>query len=467
MYFALFLIILNLFKLWVGRYLPLLGDEAYYHLWSKDLAFSYVDHPPMIAYFNRVLTLIFGQTEFGIRLGAIICILIATWLIYAIAKEAFGHKVGIASAVLFNLIPTYLAGGLFLTPEQPLIIFWLFSIYWAVRLFKTQQKEIWYLLGISIGLGLLSKYPMILFVPGLLLFMILSKENQHWWRKKEPYIAAGIALLIFSPVLIWNIQHSFPSFSHHGARLGAPDFLNNILYFIALQLIMFSPPLLIFTCSTFFYEFWKRLKSLDTNTLLLISLSLPAFLAFLLVSPFTPVGGHWTSTVYLGIIIVLCSRIIMLPISNWRIWANLLIIILINSLFIGYYAFLHPIPEDLKGKAYSMNYELEPFIKEADVDYVFSNQMGVGSLVAFYGKTKVYLPKGLWKQFDIWGQPELKPGDDIIYVAFDDKDALFKLKPLFRKVAQDKKKRLFAKDSDIPNKTEVFICRGYFRGELK
>ena len=84
--------------------------------------------------------------------------------------------------------------------------------------------------------------------------------------------------------------------------------------------------------------------------------------------------------------------------------------------------------------------------------------MGVGSLVAFYGKTEVHLFKGLWPQFDIWGQPELKKGNNILYFAFDEKDSLEKLKPLFKSVKLDPQKRLFAKDSDIPLKVEVYKC---------
>ena len=93
MFLALFLGVINLFKLWLVRFLPLLGDEAYYNLWSKHLALSYTDHPPVIAYLHWIINFIFGQNEFGVRLGAILCLLISSWLIYLIGKEAFGFLV--------------------------------------------------------------------------------------------------------------------------------------------------------------------------------------------------------------------------------------------------------------------------------------------------------------------------------------------------------------------------------------
>lgn|GEM_PF-793487 len=459
---TIFLIVLTIFKLWLARFLPLLGDEAYYALWARHLDLSFVDHPPMIAWINWAINLFAGYNDFGIRLTAVLLVLLSTYLIYLIGKEAFSHKIGLASALLFNLIPTYLAGGLFLTPEQPLIIFWLLSTYACVKLFKHEDKRYWYLLGLTIGLGLLSKYPMILFLPGVLLFLLLSKNNRLWFRRQEPYLAALLAVLIFSPVLIWNYQHGFPALTFHGARLSSPHYIDNVLTFFVLQFLMYSPPLFLFSISVFLCFFWKERQQYDEMSLLLVSLSFPAFLVFLLVSPYTQIGGHWTSMVYLGMLIVFCAKLFALTPTPWkttRFWINLGLIILLNILAVGYYAFFYPLPADLKGKAYTLNQELPKYIRDAKVNYVFSNQMGVASLVAYYGKTEVYMPKGLWRQFDLWDQPELKKGDSILYFAFDESDTEKRLKPLFGSVKLDPQKRLFAKDSDIPLKTKVYVCR--------
>ncbi|MDI6731741.1 MAG: glycosyltransferase family 39 protein [Candidatus Margulisbacteria bacterium] len=471
MFFWLFILALTLFKVWLSQFLPLLGDEAYYSLWSQHLALSYVDHPPLIAYINWLINHILGQSEFAIRLTAIIGILLATGLVYLIGKEAFGKKAGLASAFLFNLIPTFLAGGMFLTPEQPLLFFWLLATYLALKLIKTQKARYWLLLGIIVGLGLLSKFPMLLFFPGILLFLILSKENRRWLTRVEPYLGLIFAMLVFSPVIYWNIQQHFPSFVYHGSRLSSPHYFENILTFFVLQFLMYSPPLFTFLCRQFFYGFWENLKTTDNRSLLLSSLSLPAFFAFLFACPFTQIGGHWTSIIYPGLIIVFCYQLLSKfpnPLYNRKIWFSLGVIVLLDVLFISYYAFLFPVPAEIKGNEYRINSQLEQYIKDNKPTYVYSNQMGVGSLVAFYGKTEVYLPKGYWKQFDIWGEPVLKKGESIIYFAFDAPlvDSAVSvietdLRKQFHSVKKDPHIRLFAKDSDITLKTQIFICRGY------
>ena len=46
-------------------------DEAYYWTWSKENVLSFLDHPPMIAWFIRFGTAIFGDTNFGVRFAGV------------------------------------------------------------------------------------------------------------------------------------------------------------------------------------------------------------------------------------------------------------------------------------------------------------------------------------------------------------------------------------------------------------
>ena len=47
--------------------LELRTDEAYYWTWSKESVLSFLDHPPMIAWFIRFGTAIFGDSNLGVR----------------------------------------------------------------------------------------------------------------------------------------------------------------------------------------------------------------------------------------------------------------------------------------------------------------------------------------------------------------------------------------------------------------
>jgi len=45
---------------------PLIDDEAYYWLWAHRLDWSYLDHPPLIAYLIA-LTIRVGDSELWVR----------------------------------------------------------------------------------------------------------------------------------------------------------------------------------------------------------------------------------------------------------------------------------------------------------------------------------------------------------------------------------------------------------------
>lgn len=432
---------MNLFKLVIARYFPLIGDEAYYWLWSRHLDLSYVDHPPMIAYVNYILTTLFGNNEFAIRLGAIGIVLIISWIIYLAGRELYGEKAGAVAAVVFNLLPLFFGGGMFLVPQTLLFLFWALSFYLMVRIVKTGKQHYWYLLGISAGLGLLSDYGMILFLVGVGAYLLFNREQRHWLTRKEPYLGALLALLIFSPVIFWNISHNFPSLSYHGERANIFS-LQNILYFLLLQIILFTPSLFVATV--------MKLGKTDLSGIF----SGVVFIPFALLSPFVMVGGHWPAAAYLP------SVLSVSHLKKWVFRLTVIFALIINALAFTYYLFLYPVPPGL-----SPNRELQRYIhNQPQRTVVIANNLGLAALVAFYGKTEVFMPPGRHPQYDLWGKPKLKPGNNVLYFALNESEIAGKLKPLFNKVTIDPQKRIFTKDADIPNKTEIFRCEGFKGG---
>ncbi len=455
MYLALFLVAINLFKLLTARSFPLIGDEAYYWLWSKHLDLSYVDHPPMIAYFNFILTSFFGDSEFAVRIGAILIVLLVSGIIYLTAKELYDKKAAAAAVIIFNLLPTFFGGGMFLVPQTVLFLFYSLSFYLLVRLRKTRNAIYWYPLGIAAGFGLLSDYVMGLFVIGTFLLLVLDKDQRFWFAHKEPYIAAVIAFIIFLPVVIWNLRLGFTPFFYWGGKMGVtPRVGDNLLNFFGLQMVLYTPVIFIMT-------FYNLLRAKD---LLMRIFSGIVFVPFLLISPIMNVGGHWTSTSYLPAILDSQRA------KKFSIGILLFFALLVNILGFAYYLFLYPVPAELKGKEFTINRQLPGYLKEispaSGKTYYFANDLGMLGLVAFHGKVATNMAPGRLRQVDLWGQPKLAPGDNIIYFALNETPLFKKLQPLFNKVQIEPRKRIFNKDANLSNLTQIFICRGFKRGVI-
>jgi hypothetical protein len=68
------------------------------------------------------------------------------------------------------------------------------------------------------GLALFSKYSAALSIGGAFLYLLTNQSHRHWLRRPDPYIAAILALAVFSPVLVWNAMHGWASFAFQGDR---------------------------------------------------------------------------------------------------------------------------------------------------------------------------------------------------------------------------------------------------------
>jgi dolichol-phosphate mannosyltransferase len=204
----------------------LMPEEAYYWNYSRHLDFGYLDHPPMVAWLIRLGTDLFGQTEFGVRAGALCCGAVTSIFVYKLARNLFGEASAVAALLLAQALPYFFLSGLLTTPDAPLVAAWAASLYFLERALIANRSRAWWFAGISLGLGMISKYSIAILVPVTMAFMVWDGASRHWWRRADPYVAGLIALAIFSPVLAWNAQHEWASFAFQTSRrlAEAPQF---------------------------------------------------------------------------------------------------------------------------------------------------------------------------------------------------------------------------------------------------
>jgi dolichol-phosphate mannosyltransferase len=219
----------------------LMPEETYYWNYSRHLDFGYLDHPPMVAWLIRLGTAIFGQTEFGVRAGALACGIVTSVFVYRLTRNVFGAASARAALLLAQALPFFFLAGFLTTPDAVLTALWAATLYFLERALIAGQSKAWWFVGISLGFGMISKYSIAMLAPVTLLFMLWDPDSRRWWRRWEPYGAALLAAAIFSPVLIWNAQHDWASFAFQTSRrlAEAPRFTLHRL--IASMLILLTP----------------------------------------------------------------------------------------------------------------------------------------------------------------------------------------------------------------------------------
>lgn len=109
------------------------------------------------------------------------------------------------------------------------------------RALLADQRSAWLGMGIAFGLGLLSKYTLGLLGIAALVFVIIDSIARQWMKHPHPYLAALLALLLFSPVVIWNYQHDWASFAFQSTRVLADNDQFGIHVLIFHMLILLTP----------------------------------------------------------------------------------------------------------------------------------------------------------------------------------------------------------------------------------
>lgn len=215
-------LILGVWALLMAFFLPITQDEAYYTVWGRYLALGYFDHPPLVAFFSY-LSSAFGYSALSSRLTVILSSLISA----GVLAQLYGHslsrfpKVVIYSLILacFNL--AFLSNSVLLTPDSPLSLFWILSLhesYFAL----TQNRKRWLSAGLFCGLGIISKYTML--IMGLIFLLQLWRLDRKALKSPWPYLGGCVALLVIVPHLLWNSDNHWAPFRfqlQHGLSLDA------------------------------------------------------------------------------------------------------------------------------------------------------------------------------------------------------------------------------------------------------
>lgn len=284
-------------------------DEAYYWMWSRQPGPGYFDHPPMVAWLIAASTAALGDGELGVRISAVLLSALAGWVVYLAGCEAAGSgRAGFLAAAAVSLAPFASVGGVIITPDTPLALFWAAATLFALRFMRTAAASDMLLLGFSCGLGLLSKYTMGLFLFGLFNAFLVSPAARKAFRRPAFYAAALLCVLLCLPVLAWNQAHGWASVAFqagHGLHVASFAFKPRLMgEFLLGQAALVTPG--VFAWALWFFTAGvigaRDREEIEKRRVLLWTSFLP-FTAFLSISLFRRVEPNWPAPAYIGAVI--------------------------------------------------------------------------------------------------------------------------------------------------------------------
>lgn len=239
----------------VGAAMGLSVDEAHYALYAAHPALSYFDHPPLVGWVQwplvalhapeALLRLVPGLLWLATVVGAYRLTLRLSLPLYGTGADREAAALWAVLALL--LAPLLHILGIGLLPDTLLMALTVALMHQTLTLMDpAHQKSVrhWLLLGVLLGLAGLSKYTAI-FAALAVALCLLQAHGLRLLRIPGLWIAVLMAMLMVSPVLLWNAQNQWVSFKYqtaHGAGGGWQ--LQQVLRFLLVQLGVFGPLML-------------------------------------------------------------------------------------------------------------------------------------------------------------------------------------------------------------------------------
>lgn len=229
--FTLVWMLINVFQSSLTELDP---DEAYYWMYSTQLAWGYFDHPPAVALMIRFGYQLF-PFELGVRLGSIILNAGTFIILWVLAGKPRESKALWTFMLLAAAMPFLQVYGFVTTPDSPLLFFTALFFLAYQQFLNTTKWSATLLLGLSMALLLYSKYH------GVLLIFFTLFSNLKLLLNPRFYLASIFGALLFFPHLWWQYLHDFPSFRYH---LEGRDDVYKLKYtttYLLNQLLIYSP----------------------------------------------------------------------------------------------------------------------------------------------------------------------------------------------------------------------------------
>jgi hypothetical protein len=323
------------------------NDEVYYWTYALFPDWSHFDHPPMVGFTIQLFSLnLLLNSEFFIRLGSLILSSAGIFFLFYLVKRIYSVKAAYISVLLFTASVYFnIITGLFILPDTPQMFFVILALYFgipAVLSAEPSKKDSigFILFGLFAGLAFLSKYHSLFLWFGIGLYILFY--NRIWLKKTSFYISIILTAIAMMPVLYWNLQNDFVSFSFHGSRVGffnRPLNLSSFVQFNAGQFFYQNPILFIVFIITVFSFFRKKRKP-DNKEILLLLLSLPLIIMFILFSLFQKTLPHWSGPAFIGLIILSSEWLAERTLNKPR---SVLLILLSSNLLVLSILFLAPL----------------------------------------------------------------------------------------------------------------------------
>lgn len=186
-------------------------DELDIIMNARQLDWGFVSYPPFTPFIARLGLMLFGDSLRVLRMFSAIAQGIVILLTGLMARDmGGGRRAQVIAAISVGIAPVALTAGTLIQYMAFDYLWWVVIAFFFVRLLATENPRYWIGVGAGIGVGMMTKFTVAFWVAGLAAAFLLSSRRKDL-LSKWLWPGAALALLIYMPNLVWQIQHNFIS----------------------------------------------------------------------------------------------------------------------------------------------------------------------------------------------------------------------------------------------------------------
>mgnify|MGYP003951037035 CR=1 FL=1 len=282
----------------------LFGDEAQYWIWSKNFDFGYFSKPPLLSWFLGAYTYVFGDSFFSLKIFPNIFYFFTSIGVYILCKQLnIDHKLSLLCSFSFYFMPSVSVSSFLVSTDVILIFFWTISMLVFLYIRKNPSILNFILLGIMLGLALLSKYAAVYFFVCLCLVVVLDKKTRDVFSQNayKVLVFFVVVILIVTPNILWNFNNGWITMLHTANNISLKNTNIDILRglgFLFIQILMIGPVL--------FFGFLFVLKkiSMDFENIFLLCFSIPVLIIVFVESVLVRANANWAAPALVSLLIL-------------------------------------------------------------------------------------------------------------------------------------------------------------------
>ena len=239
-----------------------LHRDEFLHLdQAHHLAWGFLSVPPLTSWISCIIVFL-GESVFWVRFFPALFGAMTIVVVWKAIEELKGNLFALilgATCVLFSVL---LRLNILFHPNSFDVLGWTVFYFIVIKFVNTQNSKWLYAVAIVFAISFLNKYNIVFLLIGLFPAILLS-THRRIFALKDFYLAVLLGVLLISPNLLWQYNHSFPVI-HHLKELTERQLINvNRWDFLKEQILYFLGSVVVILASFYalvFYEPFRRYR---------------------------------------------------------------------------------------------------------------------------------------------------------------------------------------------------------------